>query len=175
MPIVLVGTQGKGRANFMPVGFASRVNADPPMIAVGINSRHFTVRGMNESKTFSVNIPRAEMVEKVDYCGLVSGREVDKSRLFTVFYGQLKTAPMIEECPVCLECRLVDAVELPTNTLYIGEIVAVYSDDTFMTDGKTDFTKVNPLFLTMPDNRYWRIGPGAGMAWKIGRSLKPGM
>ena len=173
MPVVLLGTNVKGRANFMAVGFVSRVNAAPPMLAVGIFNKHYTNEGMQENGTFSVCFPDAGLIEKADYCGIVSGRTVDKSKLFTVFYGETVTAPMIEECPLNLECRLVQTVELPTNNLYIGEIVASFADERCMTEGKLDIKKLNPLLLTMPDNRYWTVGQFVGDAREAGMKLKP--
>jgi flavin reductase (DIM6/NTAB) family NADH-FMN oxidoreductase RutF len=172
MPVVLVGTNVKGRANFMAVGFVARVNASPPMLAVGIFNKHFTNEGIRENGTFSVCFPDAKLIEKVDYCGIFSGSKVDKSTLFKGFYGEAKTAPMIEECPLNLECRLVQTVELPTNNLYIGEIIAAYADERCMTAGKLDIKKLNPLLLTMPDNRYWTVGEFVGDAWEVGKKLK---
>ncbi|MDD1681916.1 MAG: flavin reductase family protein [Methanoregula sp.] len=171
MPVVLVGTQVAGKANFMTVGWCARANANPPMIACGIGNHHYTPKGMKESKTFSVNIPSSDLLEKTDYCGLVSGEKTDKSKVFEVFYGSLKTAPMIRECPVSLECRLVQIVPLPTNSLYIGEIMEVYADGRVIKDKKPDFPGIDPLFLTMPDNRYWTLGKYAGNAWSAGKKL----
>jgi len=171
MPVVLVGTQAEGKANFMAVGWITRVNGNPPMIACGIGSHRFTARGIAETKTFSVNIPSSDMLEKTDYCGIVSGEKTDKSQVFDVFYGSLKTAPMIRECPVTLECTLVQSVLLPTHTLFIGEIAAVYADGRAIQDGKPDFPAIDPLFLTMPDNRYWTLGKYAGDAWSAGKKL----
>lgn len=171
MPVVLVGTQVNGKDNFMAVGWCARVNGNPPMIACGIANNHYTPKGMNTSKTFSVNIPSSDLLEKTDYCGIVSGKNTDKSKVFRVFYGSLETAPMIEECPITLECRLVQTVSLPTHGLYIGEIVAAYADGRVITDGKPDFPEIDPLFLTMPDNRYWTLGKYAGDAWSAGKKL----
>lgn len=171
MPVVLVGTQVSGKANFMTVGWCARANANPPMIVCGIGNHHYTPKGIMETKTFSVNIPSAGLLEKTDYCGLVSGEKVDKSGVFDVFYGSLKTAPMIKECPVSLECRLVQTVPLPTNSLYIGEIVGAYADGRIIKEGKPDFPEIDPLFLTMPDNRYWTLGKYAGDAWSAGKKL----
>ncbi len=171
MPVVLVGTQAMGKANFMTVGWISRVNASPPMIAVALGKHHYTVPFIVENGTFSVNVPSADMVDKVDYCGLVSGEKADKSKLFDVFYGSLKTAPMIRECPLSIECRLVKALELPTNDIFIGEISASYADERCLTEGKPDFKKFNPLLLTMPDNGYWTLGDRAGKAWNDGKKL----
>ncbi|MBS1194850.1 MAG: flr3, partial [Methanomicrobia archaeon] len=102
----------------------------------------------------------------------VSGKTENKGHLFDVYYGTLPTAPLIRECPLSLECRLVNMVEMPTNTLYIGEIVASHTEERFLTDEKLDVKKVNPLLLTMPDNRYWTVGEYAGDAWKAGKGLK---
>ena len=115
MPVVLVGAQVSGKANFMVVGWCTRANASPPMIVCGIGNHHYTAKGIAETKTFSVNIPSSDLLEKTDFCGLVSGAKVDKSETFDIFYGSLKTAPMIRECPVSLECRLIQIVSLPTN------------------------------------------------------------
>jgi flavin reductase (DIM6/NTAB) family NADH-FMN oxidoreductase RutF len=171
MPVVLVGTRAEGKANFMAVGWCARVNGNPPMIACGIAKNHYTPKGMEESKTFSVNIPSSDLLEKTDYCGLVSGAKTDKSAVFDVFYGSLETAPMIKECPVCLECRLARTVDLPTHYLYIGEIVGAYADERVLKDGKPDFPAIDLLFLTMPDNRYWSLGKCAGDAWSAGKTL----
>lgn len=172
MPVVLVGTKVKGKDNFMAVGWCARVNGNPPMIACGINNGHFTVQGIAESKTFSVNIPTADLLEKTDYCGIVSGATTDKSKVFDIFYGNLKTAPMIRECPITLECRLVQDIALPTHHLFIGEITGAYADGNVIRDIKPDFAAINPLILTMPDNRYWTLGNHAGDAWSAGRKLK---
>ncbi len=172
MPVVLVGTNVGDKANFMAVGWVTRVNAAPPMLAVGIFNKHYTNGGIRENGTFSVCFPDRKLVEKADYCGMVSGSRVDKSTLFDVFYGETKTAPMIGECPLNLECRLVQTVELPTNNLYIGEIVASFADERCLTEGKPDVKKLDPLLLTMPDNRYWAVGDFAGDAWEEGKKLK---
>ena len=94
MPVVLVGAQVSGKANFMTVGWCTRANASPPMIVCGIGNHHYTAKGIAETKTFSVNIPSSDLLEKTDYCGIVSGAKTDKSKVFDVFYGSLKTAPM---------------------------------------------------------------------------------
>ena len=112
------------------------------------------------------------MVEKTDYCGLVSGRDRDKAALFDVFYGELGTAPMITECPLSLECQLEITIENPTNNFYIGEIIASYIEERYLTGDVPDIKKINPLLLTMPDNRFWTIGEYAGDAWSIGKKLK---
>ena len=172
MPVVLVGTMIDVKANFMTVGWVSRVNFEPPMIAIGINRSHYTPKGIQENRSFSINIPGRALLEVTDYCGLVSGKTIDKSELFELFYGRIPTAPMIGDCPLNMECKLVQAVELPSNYLFIGEIVGAYCEERFMTGGQPDIKKVDPLVLTMPDKRYWAIGEHIGDAWSIGKRLK---
>ena len=79
---------------------------------------------------------------------------------------------MIKDCPLTLECKLVETVEFPTNYFFVGEIVEAHSEDRYMTDGKVDVKKANPLVFTMPDNRYWNIGDYAGKAWGSGKVIK---
>lgn len=172
MPVTLVGTQVEGKVNFMTVGWVSRVNANPPYIGIGINKVHYTARGILENGGFSVNFPSADMVKKTDYCGIVSGKKEDKSKIFEVFYGEFEAAPMIRECPLCLECGLVETLEFPTNYFFVGEILAAYSEEHYLTEGRLDIEKMKPLLLTMPDNSYWTVGDYKGAAWKSGLSLK---
>ena len=171
MPVVLVGAVVGGRANLLAVGWISRVNHQPPMLSISLSKRHYTNDGIREHKEFSVNVPGVGLLEKTDYCGLVSGREVDKSKLFDFFYGRLRNAPLVRECPLCMACTLVEAVSLPSNDLFIGEIIEAYADEGSLTAGNPDIRKVQPFTLTMPDNTYWRIGEKAGKAWDAGRKL----
>lgn len=172
MPVTLLGTGHREKTNFMALGWLSRANGNPPLLVAGVNKAHLTTQLVKENKAFSINYPAEDMIKEVDYCGLVSGRKEDKSQLFTVEYGELENAPLIEECPLCLECKLVDVYEMPTHNLFVGEIVASYADERILTDGKPDMGKLNPLLLTMPDNHYWTVKEKVGKAWNVGRGLK---
>ena len=171
MPMVLVGSVVEKKANFMAVGWVSRVNFKPPLFAVAL-APHYTNTGIEEHKAFSINIPNVSLMEKTDYCGLVSGKNTDKSEVFNVFFGDPEKAPLIEECPVCMACNLYDTIQLPFNTLYIGEPKEVYTEEKYMTNSVPDIEKIHPFTLTMPDNNYWSIGENIGRAWSIGKKLK---
>jgi flavin reductase (DIM6/NTAB) family NADH-FMN oxidoreductase RutF len=173
MPCSLVGANVEGRANFLTVAWFTMANPKPPCVLVTLNKAHYTNAGILENGTFSVNIPSADLAEQVDYCGLVSGRKVDKSAVFETFYGKLKTAPLIKECPFSVECRLMQTVELPQEQLFIGEIVAAYSEDRYLTDGIPDMTRMNPLLLIQPRKMYASVGPDVAPAWSIGKKLIP--
>jgi flavin reductase (DIM6/NTAB) family NADH-FMN oxidoreductase RutF len=170
MPVVLAGAVVRGKANFLAIGWIARVNYQPPMVAMSLSKGHYTNAGIREHKEFSVNFPAVSLLEKTDYCGLISGREKDKSQLFTLFTGDLTHAPMIQECPLVFACTLANIVELPSNDLFIGEIVEAYADDTCLTQGAPDIAKMDLFTLTMPDNTYWKVGGKAGKAWEAGRA-----
>ena len=172
MPVTLIGSKVEGKDNFMTLARVTRVNSNPPLFGVTINKVHHSFKGIMENKTFSINFPSENLLIETDYCGLVSGRKTDKSDIFNVFYGELETAPMIKECAVSIECKLFVVVELPTNNLFIGEAVAAYSEEQYLTDNKLDIKKINPLILTMPDNNYWKVGDHAGDAWYAGKNFK---
>ena len=173
MPTVLVGANVDGKPNYLVVSYAGIVNHNPPMISVALTKTHYTNIGIRENRTFSVNIPSVDMVRITDYCGLVSGHAVDKSELFETLYGALGSAPMIGECPLSLECKLVHTLELPDNDAFIGEIVAAYSEDKYLTNALPDIKKVNPIVFSQNDSSYWRIGEHLARAFDIGKELKP--
>jgi flavin reductase (DIM6/NTAB) family NADH-FMN oxidoreductase RutF len=168
----ILGTHYEGRVNFMALDWLTRVNYQPPMLGICVNKVHASNAAIRDTGEFSVNVPSTDMVEITDYTGLVSGKKVDKSRLFDVFYGELKAAPMIKTCPLSMECKVVQTVELPTNTFFVGEIINIYSEDQFLTDGEPDVKKINPFVLTMPDNRFWSIGECIGKAWSAGKAIR---
>jgi len=172
MPVTLIGANVRGKPNFMAAAWITRANASPPMLAVSLNKPRLTAEGIRENRTFSVNFPDTKLVEETDFCGLQSGRDVDKSKIFEIFYGRLKNAPMIQECPLSIECELKEVVSLPTNDLFIGEIVGAFSEERYYSEGKLDARKLDPLLLTMPDNSYWSLGEYIGKAWSMGEGWK---
>lgn len=172
MPVTLVGSTFKGRANFMAAGWVSRVNAKPPQIGIGIGKTHATADGIMQSRTFSICFPGRADIVKTDYCGIVSGNEVDKSSLFSVFYGDLKTAPMIGEASLCLECSLVQAILCDTNYFFIGDIKGAYGRADCVENGRIDPKKADYLILTMFDNTYWSLGEPVGKAWSDGKKYR---
>jgi flavin reductase (DIM6/NTAB) family NADH-FMN oxidoreductase RutF len=173
MPTTLVGANVRGKPNFLTVAYCGIVQHSPAMIAVESSKTHYTNAGIKENGTFSVNIPSEEMVTITDYCGIVSGKTVDKSSLFETFYGKLGTAPMIKECPINLECKLVQTLDYgDPGEIFIGEIVEAYSEERYLTKGLPDIKKIKPIVFSMHDNNYWKIGEHLGRAWDIGKKFK---
>ena len=172
MPVSLVGACVEGKPNFLAVAWFTMANYKPPSIDITPGKGHYTNPAIKENKTFSVCLPSEDMVEITDYCGIVSGKKTDKSEIFDLFYGELKTAPLIRECPLCMECKLVEIVESGQDEIFIGEIVGTYTEERFLTDGKLDFRKMKPLILSQPDTSYWRLGEPVARAWDIGKRYK---
>jgi len=173
-PALLVGSKVDGKPNFMAVGGGGVVNGKPPMIGVPIQHRHHTLRGIRQNRTFSINTPSVDQVKEVDYCGIVSGRDADKAAVcgFRIFYGKLESAPMIEQCPLNHECRVVHLLNLGTHTLVIGRIEGSYLLKDCITDGKPDTDKMKPIIFNLEAADYQSFGETVAKAYSIGRELK---
>jgi flavin reductase (DIM6/NTAB) family NADH-FMN oxidoreductase RutF len=172
MPVSLVGAKVDGKPNFMAVAWFTMASFKPPRIAVSLGKGHYTNPGIKENQTFSVCLPSEEMAAATDYCGIVSGRQFDKSEIFDLFYGELETAPLIRQCPLSMECRVADMVESGINEIFIGDIVGTYTEERYMTEGKLDFRKMKPFILSQPDAAYWSLGEPVARAWNEGKKLK---
>lgn len=170
MPTTLVGATVEGKPTFITIAHVGIM--DLGSVSLGMNKIHYTNAGIKENGTFSVNIPSIQMVKETDYCGLMSGKNVDKDELFEVFYGELKTAPMIKDCPINMECRLIQTVDFPKHDIFVGEIVETYCDERCVTDGVVDFSKVQPILFVMNDKSYWKLGERLARAWHVGKELK---
>ena len=175
MPAFLIGANAGKRPNFMTAAWSGIAASTPPMLTVALQHHRYTLKAIRENGVFSVNVPNAELARETDYCGLVSGTtKVDKVKdcNFTIFYGKLKNAPLIEQCPVNLECKVVHILTLGSHTLLIAQIEEVYVSEDCMTEGQPDPAKIDPLmYITGANKAYFRIGEKIGPAFKIGLEI----
>lgn len=172
-PVVIVGAEVDGKANFMTIAFCGIVNNNPGMIAFGSNRKHYTNQGILANKTFSVNIPSQDMLEVTDYIGIYSGEKVDKSGIFKVFNGSLGNAPMIVDCSINMECRVLEVLDIGgLDYIIVGEIIETYTEDKYLTGDLPDIQKMKPVVFSMFDNRYFSIGEYLGKAWHLGKVYK---
>lgn len=169
MPAVLVGAMVDEKPNFMTAAWCGIAASNPPAVSVGLQKIRYTLKGITEQSTFSVNVPSASLAEQVDYCGIYSGKKRDKSEIFNVFYGVLETAPLIRECPVNLECRLIHSLDLKSHELVIGEILETYVNEDCVTAEKPDPEKIDPLVYTTGIMQYQRLGELVGKAFHMGK------
>lgn len=172
MPVVIVGANVDGKPNFMPIAWTCIVEHEPPTILISASKSHYTNKGIKENETFSVNTPSENMVKATDYLGLKTGKEIDKSDVFELFYGDLKSAPLIKESPLNLECKLDKHIEYIKHDIFIGEIFQAYAEEDCLKGVIPDITKIKPLIFSMNDNNYWKLGEHIGRAWSIGKDYK---
>ena len=169
MPAVLVGTLIDGKPNFMTAAWSGIACSNPPCISVAIQPPRYTYKGIEQNKTFSINVPSSDLVKEVDFCGIYSGRNDDKSSLFKVFYGSVETAPLIEECPINLECNMTHSLELGSHTLFIGEIIETHISDSCLNGQNIDTRSIDPLIFVAPTRQYHRLGESVAPAFDIGK------
>jgi flavin reductase (DIM6/NTAB) family NADH-FMN oxidoreductase RutF len=175
MPALLVGVDVGGKPNFMTVAWGGIANSEPPMITVAIRHTRYSLKGILENQAFSVNIPSCDQVAEADYCGMASGAKVDKVAAcrFQVFYGAVGGAPLIEQCPVNLECRVEHMLNLGTHVLVVGRIEETHISQDCLTDGKPDAAKIKPLLFTLtPSTQYQAFGEVIAPAFSVGKRIK---
>ena len=167
MPVTIVGANVNGKPNFMTVGFYSWVEYKPKSIfSVSIEKRQYTNQGVKENGTFSVNIPSEKMMQVADYIGMKSGRDIDKTSIFDVFYGDLETAPMINEAPVNHECKVVKTIDFDgIHDVFFGEVIKSYADEDLCEEG-LNIKNIKPILLNL--TKYYSVGSEIGDAYKVG-------
>ena len=175
MPAFLVGANVNGKPNVLTVAWGGIACGTPPMVSLAIHHKRHTMKGIQETGTFSVNVPSRDIIEQTDYCGIVSGAKTDKiSRCgFSVFYGKLLTAPMIMQCPINLECRLTQILDLGSHLLVVGEVIDTFASEECLTDGRPDVNKIEPLvYSSGAASSYHTLGTSLAPAFRIGKNLK---
>jgi flavin reductase (DIM6/NTAB) family NADH-FMN oxidoreductase RutF len=170
LPTVLIGALVDGKPNYITIAHVGIM--DPGAVSLGMNKAHYTNQGIKENQTFSINVPSVSQVKVTDYCGLVSGNQQSKAELFRTFYGSLKTAPMIEECALNMECQLAQTVDFPQYDIFIGKVVATHCDESVLTGGVLDLEKLQPILFAMNDRGYYGVGKKFAKAWSVGKDFK---
>lgn len=173
MITTIVGANVNKKPNFVTIAFCGMIQYRPPLLYISSGKNHYTNIGIKENQTFSINFPSTDMAKITDYIGINSGKKIDKSTLFDVFYGMLETAPMIDEAPLNHECKVERIIDFgSTNEMIIGEITNSYIDEKCLINGKPDINKLRPILYSGYDSSYIQIGDKIGQAFKIGREYK---
>ncbi len=173
MPTTLVGATVNGKPNFLAVAHVGILNhGSPQYLSIGLSKSHYTNAGIVDNRSFSICLPSEDLMAQTDYCGIMTGKKTDKAALFDLFYGKLKTAPIIRQCTVNMELKLHDVLDFNTHDIFVGDLVETYADETVLVDGKIDVTKVRPLLFDMSSIQYFSLGKAIGKCWNIGKTLK---
>ena len=176
IPIILAGAIIDEHPNFETLGDVGIMGLNPPLVYISSGQNHYTNQGILEQGTFSINFPTTQLLIKTDYCGVASGKDVDKSKLYNVFYGNLKTAPMIRECPVNLECKVIKEFSIEHRQIFIGNVVESYVSKDFVDENEenqkiVDMTRLDPIIYAL-DNRYYNIGKIIGIGYQESKKFK---
>jgi flavin reductase (DIM6/NTAB) family NADH-FMN oxidoreductase RutF len=174
-PTVLVGAMTDGKPDFAAVAWTGVAAHNPPTVTIGLQPQRYSLKGIYQNRTFSVNIPSVDQVRETDYCGLVSGADSDKVKdcKFKVFYGNLKTAPLIEQCPINMECEVLHILNLGSHHLVVGKITETHFSEDCLTESFPDITKVKPFIFGY--RKYHIVGEAFADAFKVGWEINPKM
>ncbi len=135
VPAVMVSCQREGeKPNIITVAWVGTVNSDPPMVSVSIRPERYSYDIIHETKEFVINLTTEELVKATDYCGVRSGRDVDKFAQMNLTPCDSKEigAPGIAESPVCMECRVKQEIPLGSHTMFVAEVLAVSVNEKYM-------------------------------------------
>lgn len=172
--VLLIGTYDEdGKPDVMNAAWGGQCG--PKHIALNLSS-HKTTDNLEVTRAFTIAFGDKSHMVSCDYVGLVSAKKepdkLNKAR-FTVTKGENVNAPVINEMPLTLECRVVAMGddEATGELRVVGEIVNVIADDSVITDGKIDFGKIQPILFDSESLGYWTIGKRVGNAFKDGKDL----
>ena len=168
LPAVMVSCADKdGRPNVMTAAWTGTICSDPAMVYVSVRKERFSHHMLMETKEYVINLTTEALAKATDYVGVKSGRDMDKFEAMhlTPVKGTLKYAPMIEESPVCIECEVVQVLELGSHDMFIAKVNAdeKYMDET----GRFDLAKAKPLVYS--HGQYYGVGRHIG---RFGFSVK---
>ncbi|MEJ2271340.1 MAG: flavin reductase family protein [Candidatus Bathyarchaeota archaeon] len=163
-PVVLVTClDNEGNPNIITLAWVGTVCSEPPIIAVGIRPTRYSHGLIKSNKEFVVNIPTTKILRESDYCGVSSGKNVEKfsETKLTKQKAENVKSPLIKECPVNIECKLKEVIPLGAHDLFLGEIVQVHVDNEILDEkGNIDFKKADPFVFNQGE--YWNINKKLG-------------
>lgn len=171
VPAVMVSvTDKEGKSNIITVAWAGTVCTNPPMVSISVRPSRYSYQILEETGEFVINLTNESLVKACDYCGVVSGRDVDKFAKtgLTPIPMEHVHAMGIDESPVNMECKITEKRELGSHTMFIAEVVGVTVDDQYMDE--TGKFHINESGLVMYSHgEYFALGKKLG---KFGYSVK---
>jgi flavin reductase (DIM6/NTAB) family NADH-FMN oxidoreductase RutF len=172
LPVVILGTYDEnGVPNAMNAAWAGQIDAHQIIVSL---SKHKTTDNLLLKKEFTVSFATADTVTASDYFGIESGKHADKIAKagFHAVKGEFTDAPVFEEYPLTLECKVVELKPDVEGYILIGETVNMTADESILTDGKIDLGKMKPIMFDSAMNLYRVIGEPVAEAFREGMKLK---
>lgn len=171
VPVVMVSCGRPGeRPNILTIAWAGTICSDPAMVSISVRKERYSYDIIRETGEFVINLTTKDLTRAADYCGVKSGRDVDKYEVLhlTPLKSGTVAAPGIAESPVCIECRVKQVLELGSHDMFLAEVTAVSVDPRYM-DASGKF-RLNDLGLTAYSHgEYFELGKKLG---KFGYSVR---
>ena len=149
LPVVMVSAADKeGRDDIITVAWAGTVCTNPPMVSISIRPERYSYHMIRETGEFVINLTTEELAFATDYCGVKSGRDVDKFKEtgLTREKAEKVKAPMIAEAPVSIECKVKEIRELGSHHMFIAQVAAVHADEKYMDEKhRFDLNRARPI------------------------------
>lgn len=165
LPAVMVSTADKaGNSNILTIAWTGTVCTNPPMAYISVRPERYSYHMIRESGEFVINLTTKKLARAADYCGVRSGKDVDKWKECHLTRGTastLKYAPVIEESPVQIECRVKNIQELGSHHMFLAEVTAVQVDESYIDEkGKFDLNKTG--LIAYSHGEYLDLGKKLG-------------
>lgn len=164
LPAVMVSVRDlKGKDNIITVAWTGTICTNPPMAYISVRPERYSYNMLKESGSFVINLTTRDLVWATDYCGVTSGRDVDKFEKchLTKEEATQIDAPMIKESPVNIECKVRKIEELGSHHLFLADVVAVHADEAYMDEtGRFMLEKANPIAYS--HGKYYELGEQLG-------------
>lgn len=164
LPAVMVSVADKEQNyNIITVAWAGTICTNPPMLSISVRPERYSYRMIKETREFVVNITTESLAYATDYCGVRSGRDVDKFQemKLTPVPGHKVKAPLIQESPVNIECKVKEILELGSHHMFLAEVVAVHADEAYMNESNQfELSKAKPLVYS--HGEYYGLGKRLG-------------
>ena len=164
LPAVLVSCgDKKGNINVMTAAWTGTICSDPPMVYLSVRKERHSHHMIQETREYVINLTTEKLAWTADFCGVRSGRDLDKFKemKLTPIQGELEYAPMIEESPVSIECRVTNVMELGSHDMFMAEVTAVYVDEQYM-DEKGTFHLEKAAPMVYSHGQYYGLGRHLG-------------
>lgn len=165
LPAVMVSTADRsGKTNILTVAWTGTICTNPPMVYISVRPERYSYQMIKESGEFVINLTTESLIRATDYCGVRSGRDVDKWKetgLTPLKAETLSYAPAIEESPVSIECRVTEIKELGSHHMFLAEVTAVQVDESYMNE-KNKFELNKTGLLAYSHGEYLGLGKKLG-------------
>ncbi len=164
LPVVMVSVAGKnGEKNIITIAWTGTICSDPPMVSISVRPERYSYQMIKDTGEFVINLVNQELVYATDYCGVKSGREIDKFKemKLTAVSGDVVKAPLIAESPVNIECKVTQILPLGSHDMFLAEVVAVHADEKYM-DENNKFHLENAEPVVYSHGSYFGMGKQLG-------------